>query len=131
MMRNVLEIGLEDIVAKTKDFFQQGYRFVTIDCIQMGDNRWQLLYHFDKDLKLSHVRVTFDVLEVPSISPVYMGALLVENEIQDFFGLKFTDLVINYEGRLFLTDAVGPAPQVISNMTVTITEKPKGEVQVG
>ncbi len=130
-MKNVLEIGLEDIVAKAKDFFQQGYRFVTIDCIQMGDDRWQLLYHFDKDLELSHVRITFDGLEVPSISPVYTGALLVENEIQDLFGLKFTDLVIDYQGRLFLTDEVGPAPQVISNMTVIINEKPKGEVQVG
>lgn len=122
-MKNVTELSMEQMVTKAQELFQQGYRFVTIDCIQMEEGKWQLLYHFDKDLNLVHFRVNLEGNTLPSISGIYLCALLIENEIQDLFGLKFEGLVINYEGKLMITDDVGPAPQVISNMVVQIAQK--------
>ena len=68
-------------VAKMK---VQGYRLVTLSCMEIDETTVDILYHFDKDLELKHLRLTAAKRSpVPSISPVYFAALLVENEIQD------------------------------------------------
>lgn len=124
-MENVKIIELNELESEVRSYFDQGYRFVTLDCIQEGD-QIQFLYHFDKDLELSHFRLYVDRdTVVPSMSHIYMCMFLIENEIQDMFGMKFSDLVIDYQGRLLLTDEVPPAPQVISNMVVSISQKDK------
>lgn len=125
-MKNVTELSMEQMVEKAQDLFQQGYRFVTIDCIPMAEGQSQFLYHFDKDLELVHFRVNIEGNTPSSISGSYFCAMLIENEIQDMFGMKFAGLVVNYEGKLLLTENVGPAPQVISNMTVQIAGKEEG-----
>ena len=45
---------------------------------------------------------------LPSISGVCFAAVVVENEIQDLFGIKVTDLAIDYE-KHFLLAADAPA----------------------
>lgn len=124
MIENISEIKMNEIVPKAQEMLSQGYRFVTMDCMELEEGKWQLIYHFDKDLSLVHFRVLIEnETTLPSISPVYLCALLIENEVQDLFGLKFTDLAIDYNGKLLLTEDVGPAPQRISNLMVRITEK--------
>ena len=47
---------------------------------------------------------------VPSITPIYFGALLVENEIEDQFGIQFADLVLDFKGSLYLEEEVRAMP---------------------
>jgi ech hydrogenase subunit D len=39
---------------------------------------------------------------VKSISTIYPGAFLIENEVQDLFGLTFEGLTIDYKKKLFM-----------------------------
>jgi Ni,Fe-hydrogenase III component G len=40
--------------------------------------------------------------EVPSFSGVTLATVLIENEMKELFGLKVTDLAIDYGGHLLL-----------------------------
>jgi ech hydrogenase subunit D len=104
----VLPGALVGEVAKLK---VQGYRFVTLTCTELDATSVDILYHFDKGLELKHLRLTSGKADpVPSISPVYFAALLVENEIQDFFGLKFEGLVVDFQGTLYLEEEAIKTP---------------------
>lgn len=81
---------------------EKGCRFVTITCVGADSEGAELLYHFDQELRLSHLRLTMAGDEVPSISGIYSAAFLVENEIQDHFGLRFAGLVPDYRRTLYL-----------------------------
>jgi ech hydrogenase subunit D len=90
---------------------EKGCRFVTITCVA-ADSAWaELLYHFDRELRLTHLRLTVAGDEVvPSISGIYAAAYLAENEIQDQFGLSFAGLAPDYRRTLYLQgeDSVPP-----------------------
>ncbi len=82
-----------------------GYRFVTITCLEIDEDFLDLIYHFDKDLDLIHFRMQVPKNEpIPSISPIFFAAFLVENEIYDQFGVKFDGLVLDFGGTLYLDD---------------------------
>ncbi|MBU0966214.1 MAG: NADH-quinone oxidoreductase subunit C [Proteobacteria bacterium] len=81
---------------------EQGCRFVTITCVRADSAGAELLYHFDRELSLSHLRLTVSGDEVPSICGIYASAFLVENEIQDQFGLRFIGLTPDYQRTLYL-----------------------------
>ncbi|RJX26522.1 MAG: NADH-quinone oxidoreductase subunit C [Desulfurivibrio sp.] len=89
---------------------EKGCRFVTITCVGADSAGAELLYHFDRELALSHLRLTVSGDEVPSISGIYAAAFLVENEIQDQFGLVFTGLAPDYRRTLFLDGQESPPP---------------------
>ena len=119
--RAVAKDRLADEVRALKD---QGLVFVTVTCVQVAPEGFDLLYHFDRDLTLVHLRLAVAGGEVvPSISPVFPAAFLVENEIQDQFGLKFSGLVIDYEGKLYLDEEAGRAPFC----TMTVRRLPAGD----
>jgi ech hydrogenase subunit D len=88
-----------------------GFRFVTMSCVELDGSRVDILYHFDKDLALKHMRLTaLKDRAVASISPVYFAAFLVENEIQDLFGIRFKGLVVDYARTLYLDEDVKVTP---------------------
>ncbi len=89
----------------------RGFRFVTMTCVETGPGEFDLIYHFDKDLDMVHWRLAATDREAsPSLSTVYLAAFLAENEIQDQFGLRFADLAIDYQGKLYLDEEAGATP---------------------
>jgi ech hydrogenase subunit D len=111
MREEILTIRRERLVGETARLKVEGYRLVTLTCTEIDADRLDLLYHFDKDLALMHLRLTVAKSDsVPSISPVYFAALLVENEIQDLFGLRFQGLVVDYRGTLYLEEEALKTP---------------------
>ena len=111
MLDKVISVTLDDVVEKVAGKKFEGCRFVTMSCTQLDENTMEILYHLDKDLELTTLRLTVpgDVA-VPSISPVYFAAFLVENEIQDLFDVRFKGLVIDYERTLYLEEEVKTTP---------------------
>jgi ech hydrogenase subunit D len=99
---------LRDEVKKCLD---EGWRLVTLSAVDTGEAGFDIIYHFDKDMVMKHYRLSVakDVV-VPSISTVIFAALLVENEIQDQFGIKFADLVLDFGGSLYLEEEVRAMP---------------------
>lgn len=111
MIENIVEISKEQLLAQVQEMFYEGYRFVTATCVDLGDGKADILYHFDKDLEIRNFRLTMEKSDVlPSISKIYFCAVLVENEMKELFGLKINDIAIDYDGRMLLADDSPDAP---------------------
>lgn len=112
MIENLNEISVEQLTSEAKKMFDSGYRFVTATTVDNGDETFTITYHFDKDYVLQNyrIKVAHDA-EIPSISKVYLCALLVENEIKELFGVKVKDIAIDYGGHLLMSDDEMCSPQ--------------------
>ena len=111
MIGQVIAISPENVVGETAKMKVEGYRFVTLSCVEIDETTVDILYHFDRAFQLKHLRLTVPKeAPVPSISPVYFAAFLVENEIQDLFGIRFQGLVIDYDRTLYLDEDVKQTP---------------------
>uniref|UniRef100_I2PWE0 NADH:ubiquinone oxidoreductase 27 kD subunit n=1 Tax=Desulfovibrio sp. U5L TaxID=596152 RepID=I2PWE0_9BACT len=110
-MLETIPLSLDAVQDVAKECLDDGWRLVTMTAVQLADDNFDLLYHYDKDLVMRHYRLTIpkDTV-VPSISPVYFAALLVENEIRDQFGICFSDIVLDFGGALYLEEEVRAMP---------------------
>jgi ech hydrogenase subunit D len=100
------------IVEKASSFFKDGYRLVAITCA--AKDSFELTYSFDKDMKLSNLRVVLPKNDpvLPSITKAYFAAFTYENELQDLFGIKVTDLALDFKGTFYKLSTKTPfAPQ--------------------
>lgn len=109
-MLETIPLTLDAVRDVAKECFDDGWRMVTLTAVQVGDD-FDVLYHYDKDLVMKHYRLSIPKeTVVPSISPVYFAALLVENEIRDQFGICFSDIVLDFGGALYLEEEVRAMP---------------------
>jgi ech hydrogenase subunit D len=98
------------LVAEVQALKNAGQRLLTMTCVDLGES-FDLLYHFDLDLRMTHLRLTVPKGEsVPSISGVYFAALIIENEVQDLFGIAFEGLVLDFGGHFYLEEEVKKYP---------------------
>ncbi|MFH0956828.1 MAG: NADH-quinone oxidoreductase subunit C [Candidatus Aenigmatarchaeota archaeon] len=94
-------VSQKELLSGAKELKKQGYRIVQI-CCTMIEGKFELTYSFDKDYKFTSMRVTVPLeAEVQSITGVYGGAFLYENEIKELFGVKFTGINIDYNGHFY------------------------------
>ncbi|MDL2316341.1 NADH-quinone oxidoreductase subunit C [Desulfovibrio sp. OttesenSCG-928-A18] len=120
-------ISLDEIRSTAREMYDGGWRLVTQTAVDRGDKRFELLYHYDKDLVEKHFRVSFTQgTIVPSISDIYFAALLVENENRDLFGLEYDGLVLDFNRSFYLEEAGDPMTAPFCKIS-TFT-KPKVEV---
>jgi len=107
-------MGVGDVVAKAEQAKKEGHRLVQIGCTKIGDD-FEIIYVYDKDYKLLSYRITVkaDVI-IPSISSVYFGAFVYENEIHDLYGLHVSGINIDFKGTFYKTAIKHPF-----NVTIT------------
>jgi len=120
MAFETMNLAKNQLVPEVLSLKNQGYRFVTMSCVDLGESL-DLLYHFDKDLQMVHLRITLLKGDTaPSISGIFFAALVIENETQDHFGVKFDGLVLDFGGHLYLEEEVKKYP--FCKVTVGKTE---------
>ena len=120
-MLETIPLSLDEVVAVAKEHFDGGWRLITMTAVDTGEAGFDILYHYDKDLVMKHYRLSIPKgTVVPSISPVYFAALLVENEIRDQFGICFSDIVLDFGGALYLEAEVRAMPFC----KVSVAQKP-------
>ncbi len=111
MIDHIEDITAETLIGKVEALKKEGYRLVTMTATDLDAETVDLLYSFDKDLALMHLRLSAKKnAPAKSISGVYFAAFLVENEIREQFGLTFEGLVLDFGGALLLEDSVRPTP---------------------
>lgn len=111
MIENITPVTTGELRTAVAAFKSEGYRFVTMSAVDLNETEADILYHFDKDLNMRHLRLTFPKAEmVPSISGVFFAALLAENEIQGQFGWKFDGLVLDYGEGLYYDEETRKTP---------------------
>ena len=122
MLHDVTCVRREALIGEVAKIKVQGYRFVTLSCVERDEEDFDIFYHFDKNNRLKHFKLSIARgLTVPSISPVYFAAFLVENEIQDLFNITFDGLVVDYERTFYLEPEIKAAPFC----RYTVTRKPR------
>ncbi len=116
-MLETIAVTNDTLRAEAQKLFDGGWRLVTYTAtkcppsVEGGDSYIDLLFHFDKDLELRHLRMSVpEKGTVTSLSPIYLAAVLIENELRDLFGLTFEGLVLDYSGTLYLEGDVNRAP---------------------
>jgi len=127
MLENVVSISPETLVGEIAKTKYEGYRFVTLTCVELDADTVEVIYHFDRDFTLKNIRlkVAKDT-DIPSISHIFMAAFLAENEIQDMFHLKFKGLIIDFNRTLYFDDDAQSAP--LCRYTVSQTKSPEPEL---
>jgi len=96
-------LTMETLLSRVASLMPLGSRFVTMTAVDNGDD-FTLYYHFDRNFKLFTMSLKVPKPgEVPSISGLCFPALIVENEIQDLFGITFTGLEVDYRNHFLLS----------------------------
>lgn len=99
------------LLEAVKAFEQDGFRFVTLSQTVKDEDTLILYYHFDKNRTMQHLRMEVSKSEkIPSIADIFLCALLIENETQDQFGVRFSGLPLDYDGKMYLEGEVKRAP---------------------
>lgn len=119
MITNVTEIKKEELLTIAQKMQYEGYRFVTATCVDNGDGSLDVLYHFDRELQLTNFRVRLSKdEEINSISRIFFSSVLVENEMKELFGLKVTNIVVDYGGHMLLTDDAPDNPMARQQIVI-------------
>ena len=127
-------VSTESLFLYVNQFKAQGARFITITARDMGDG-FQVIYHFELDNQVTNLYMTVDKEKaVPSITGLYGVAFIAENEVQDLFGLRFSDLNIDLGGRMLkvapdvgtcmLKTVDGPRPTIARKLSKCSEECP-------
>ncbi len=123
MSIEAINVAPAELVAKVTQLKKDGWRLVTFSSVELNETDMEVLYHFDKDLKLTNLRVPAKKGgKLPSVSGVLFGAFLIENEIRDQFGVTFEGLVLDYQGKLLTDCAQTPATSPFCRYAVKTKE---------
>ncbi len=110
MMTVSEEITFDNMIEKIASLVLRRYRFVTMTVVDSGTH-FDVYYHFDLDYALTTLHLKLPREEhLPSISGVCSPALVVENEIQDLFGIPVRGLEMDYRTRFLLTEEAPVRP---------------------
>ncbi len=110
MLENETAVSAATLKAEAERLRQAGARMVTATGLDEGD-RFEIIYHFVRESRLEHLRLAVAKSDpVPSISGVFPGAFLIENELKELLGVRVTDISIDYGGRLFLVEGAPERP---------------------
>jgi len=119
MIQPIIEVTQDNIASEVLKLKNSGHRLVTLTCTELDADNLDILYHFDKDLELTHLRMKQPKDKpVPSISGILFAALLVENEMRDQFGVTFDGLILDFNRTLYLDEEVTEVP-LVSNVKIT------------
>ena len=113
----IKEIEVKDLLKEVEKFHKEGYRLVQACGTKMGEDSFEVMYSFDKDYRFRNIRITVpQEVEIPSITSIYGGAFLYENEIHELFGLSFKGISIDFKGHLYKKKIKYPFAQDIKKV---------------
>lgn len=97
----VEEIEVGGLIPTVDALRAAGWRIIQVLGIS-GTDHIELNYSFGLGMRhrILRLRVAPEV-EVPSITPVFLGAYLYENEIRDLFGVKIERIAVDWLGKVY------------------------------
>jgi ech hydrogenase subunit D len=103
--QNIVPIGIEALLPEADKLRSSGWRLVQILCVGNSEGA-ELSYSFGPDpgqgLELRSLRISIpDEVPVPSITPLFPGAFLYENEIRDLFGVRIERIRSDWKGKVY------------------------------
>jgi ech hydrogenase subunit D len=97
-------ITIDALLEKVRARKDQGCRLVQISATQLP-GQIELTYSFDLNSQLTNLRLSLPGEEphLPSISSIYLCAILYENEIHDLFGVQVEGIAVDFKGNFYKT----------------------------
>ncbi|KAF5047647.1 MAG: NADH-quinone oxidoreductase subunit C [Methanoculleus sp.] len=101
--QTTISVAPEDLMREVEGLQAGGYRLVQIGCTDIG-GAYEVNYSFDRDYQYRNLRLTLGPdTEIPSISGIYWGAFVYENEMHDLFGIPVVGINIDFKGTFIKT----------------------------
>jgi len=101
--QTTMAVARDDLLNEVERLKTDGYRLVQIGCTDIG-GAYEINYSFDKGYQFKNLRLTVGPdEEVTSISGIYWGAFVYENEVHDLFGIPVTGINIDFKGTFIRT----------------------------
>lgn len=95
---------------KMTELKSRGYRFMTTSCLDLGES-FGIYYHMDRDLQLVHYYVELPKgRPLDSVSDIFPGGFVAENEMRDMFGVEIEGLTLDYGSKFLITELEGGPP---------------------
>ena len=97
-------IPTEALLDKAGGMRKNGYRLVQIGVTRLPD-KVELTYSFDLNHQLANLRLHLPATDarIPSITSIYWGAFLYENELHDLFSIRVDGMAVDFHGHLYET----------------------------
>ncbi|CEO88289.1 NADH-quinone oxidoreductase subunit C [Syntrophaceticus schinkii] len=114
MIENLKEITKDTLLSEVQKFADAKARFVVTVCNDLGD-KLEATYYFNYSPGVEMVALRMVVgkdEEVPSISGIYLCAVLAENEMFEQYGLKVKDIAIDFGGLMLLGNGSPVTPML-------------------
>jgi len=109
-----ITVTTDELLEKTALMAKEGYRVVQICALtpfktdpenpakKIPLPEFEIYYSFDKGYALTNLKLTVPRdQEIPSISRNFFAAFLYENEINEQFGTKITNIALDFKGTLY------------------------------
>ena len=120
------DIKLSEVCPTAQKMLDEGYTLITQTVVSHCEGDNTLLYHYGKGLEEVHYRLEVKAGKaIPSITPIFFSALLVENENQDLFGLKYDGLVVDFNRTLYYDEAGDPTKAAFCTISTYKNSKAK------
>jgi ech hydrogenase subunit D len=119
-MDKLKEVTKDTVHQEVARYRGSGYRFVTMSCsYNPKTEKIEMFYHFDKACNKEHLKLVMDKSDsLESISSIYFAACLVENEIQEHFGIVFHNKAIDFGGRFIMAEDAPETPYLSNDFKV-------------
>ncbi|HBT95854.1 MAG TPA: hypothetical protein DEB24_07150 [Coriobacteriia bacterium] len=103
-----IDIDCKDLKTKVDEYENRGWRFVNI-CGSTVEGGVELIYSFSDGLPLENLRFTVpNGSTIPSVSGCFPNAFFFENETYDLFGVKFSGVSIDFDGKFYKVSVPTP-----------------------
>lgn len=104
----IKKVTMEEFFSAIMDMKTEDWRLVQI-CAVSVEGGYEMSYSFCKDYDMVTIRLDMsEDEEVPSITQIYPCAFLQENEAAELFGVKITDIHLDYGDKLYRIDEKTP-----------------------
>jgi Ni,Fe-hydrogenase III component G len=126
---NLIKVDTGSLVGEGKKMLDAGAKFVTAVCNDL-DSELEVTYFFssNRGTEMKGLRLTVAKdQEVPSISGATLAAVLIENELQELFGLKVKGIAIDYGGHMLLAHDSPTTPMLKEKKAVADAADKGGE----
>lgn len=101
-------IELVNLIGEVEDYKNKGYRLVNMSCTKTGEE-YDINYSFELDFRFENIRIIISHdTDIPSISGIYWGAFIYENEMHDLFGIHVRGMNVDFKGNLIRTSVPYP-----------------------
>jgi Ni,Fe-hydrogenase III component G len=103
-----IDIAHTELRERIEGYAARGWRFVNI-CGSTVEGGVELIYSFSEGPLLENLRFVVDnETSLPSISDLFPNSFFFENETHDLFGVGFSDISIDFGGKLYAVSVPTP-----------------------